>query len=177
MSVLLTDTRQKAGKHEIKDAWWAAHGVATERCTLPYGDYMAEGSNVTVDTKRSIAEVAQNVSRDHRRFCNECKRAAADGYRLVILVETREKVHDLATLRGWMNDHCNACRVRRRAVCVPMDPKGKCLRHGTRKPIQGPRLAKAMQTMQERYGVRFMFCKPTDAARIVCEFLGVAYDA
>lgn len=175
MQVLLTDTRQKAGKHEIKDEWWSSHGVATARTALQYGDYMVEGSNITVDTKRSIGEVAQNISRDHRRFAEECKRAAADGYRLIVLIETRENITDLATLRTWMNDHCRSCKTRAMVKCAPFDPRGKCARHKTRKPIQGPRLAKAMSTITERYGVKFMFCRPKDAARIICDLLGVDY--
>lgn len=55
------------------------------------------------------------------------------------------------------------------------DARGKCPRHGTRKPIQGPRLYKAMQTMSERYGVEFAFAKPNDSARYICERLGVRY--
>lgn len=37
-------------------------------------------------------------------------------------------------------------------------------------------MAKAMQTMGERYGVEFMFCSPRDTARIICELLGVDYE-
>ena len=33
--------------------------------------------------------------------------------------------------------------------------------------VQGPRLQKAMLTIQERYGVQFMFCAPEDSAPII----------
>ena len=85
------------------------------------------------------------------------------------------RVEDVDGVRKWMNDHCRACGVRRTAHCNPYDSQ-KCPKHGTRKPIQGPRLAKAMSTMSERYGVKFMFCHPRDTARIICELLGVAYE-
>ena len=51
------DTRQQAKKHENKHRWWDAHGVTYQRKTLDFGDYMdASGlSNISVDTKRSIA--------------------------------------------------------------------------------------------------------------------------
>ena len=177
MPELLIDTRQQAGKHVIKDEWWAAHGVPTTRQKLDFGDYMVDGSNVSVDTKRSIGEIAQNISgRNHDRFKRECIRARDAGYRLVVLVENREKVTDLYGVNKWMNDHCRYCGTRRNGRCSPYDPTGKCERHGTRKPIQGPRLAKAMQTMSERYGVQFMFCAPKDSARIICELLGVEYE-
>lgn len=173
-----TDTRQKAGKHAIKDAWWASHGVSTIRQKLDFGDYMAEGSNVSVDTKRSIAEIAQNINgRNHDRFKRECMRARDAGCRLVVLVENRDGAECVQDVRRWLNDHCRMCGIRRQGRCNPWDAKGKCPKHGTRKPIQGPRLVRAMSTMSERYGVSFMFCNPKDTARIVCELLGVEYDA
>lgn len=164
------DTRQHKGKHVVKERWWASHGVSTITRKLDFGDYMADGSNVSVDTKRDIDEVAMNISRQHKRFTNECKRAQEAGHRLVILVETVENVHSVEELPKWTNGHCRACRG-----CDPRSG-GKCPRHGTNKPIQGPRLMKAMQTMGERYGVRFEFCRPKDSARRICDLLGVEYE-
>ena len=176
MSVIKIDTRQQAGKHEIKNEWWASHGVSTVPCKLDFGDYMTDESNVSVDTKRNIAEIAQNINgRNHDRFKRECQRAAAAGCRLVILVENRENVHSVDDLKKWTNDHCRMCGTGRKVKCNPHDG-AKCPRHGTRKPIQGHRLAKAMQTMSERYGVQFMFCKPQESAKTICELLGVRYD-
>lgn len=176
MSVIKVDTRQQAGKHEIKNEWWASHGVSTISCKLDFGDYMTDESNISIDTKRNIAEIAQNINgRNHDRFKRECQRAAAAGYSLVVLVENRENVHDLDGLKKWTNDHCRMCGTGRKVKCNPHDGT-KCPRHGTRKPIQGWRLAKAMQTMSERYNVKFMFCAPKDSARIICDLLGVSYE-
>lgn len=176
MAVIYEDSRQQANKHEIKHAWWASHGVSTVRRKLDFGDYMADGSNVSVDTKRSIDEIAQNINgKSHARFKRECQRAQSEGHRLVILVENREGVRDYDSLRKWTNGHCVRCGERAHG-CNPRETSSKCPKHGTRKPIQGPRLAKAMQTMHARYGVEFMFCKPDESARIVCELLGVDYE-
>jgi len=174
--VIYEDTRQQKGKHDIKHAWWASHGVPVVVRKLDFGDYMTDGSNISVDTKRCVDEIAQNINgKNHKRFKDECLRAATSGYRLVVLVENRDGIEDYAGLRGWMNTHCRMCGVRARVHCIPFDGQ-KCERHGTRKPIQGPRLATAMQTMNVRYGVDFMFCKPGESARIICELLGVEYD-
>ncbi|MBO7702008.1 MAG: ERCC4 domain-containing protein [Eggerthellaceae bacterium] len=168
---IIVDTRQHRGKHAVKDAWWASHGVSTVRQTLDFGDYMAEGSNVSVDTKRNIDEIAQNIGgRNHKRFKNECVRARDASCRLVILVETYEGVHQVADLVSWTNGHCRMCRM-----CNP-HAKGKCDKHGTNKPIQGARLMTAMNTMAFRYGVRFEFCRPKEAAQRICELLGVEYE-
>ena len=171
------DTRQQVGKHTIKDEWWASHGVSTVRVKLDFGDYMVDGSNISIDTKRNIQEIAQNINgRNHRRFRNECVRARDAGYRLIILVENLDGVSTLDELKAWTNGHCVACSYYKRHSCAPQDGREKCIKHGTRKPIQGERLARAMSTMSERYGVRFEFCNPHESARRICELLGVIYD-
>lgn len=173
--VILIDTRQQAGKHEIKNEWWASHGVPTFSCKLDFGDYMTEGSNISIDTKRNIQEIAQNINgRGHDRFKRECVRARDAGYRLVILVENLDSVHCLDELQSWTNSHCQRCKLR--GKCMPHDSSTKCALHGTRKPIQGERLARAMSTMSDRYGVRFEFCNPHESAKRICELLGVRYD-
>jgi hypothetical protein len=50
------------------------------------------------------------------------------------------------------------------------------LRHNTRKPVQGPQLAKSMATLEQRYGVRFEFCHSMHSAKRICELLGVTYE-
>jgi len=176
MPTIIEDTRQQKGKHAIKHEWFAAHGIELERRKLDAGDYMRDGSNITVDTKASIAEIAGNISSQHRRFRAECERAAAAGLRLVVLVEQRGYTC-IADCNTWVNDHCAACSYRRSRQCNPHSGGG-CPRHHTHmKPIQGDRLARAMQTMSDRYGVRFEFCAPKDSARRICELLGVDYGA
>lgn len=178
MAVIYEDTRQQDGKHLQKQEWWKAHGIEVVRRKLDFGDYATDGSNVVVDTKRNVAEIAQNINgRQHARFKRECERARNAGFRLVVLVENLNGYESVVNVASWENDHCMHCRMRKQRVCEPRNPHGKCAKHRTMKPIQGPRLAKAMQTMQERYGVQFAFCHPRDAARIVCERLGVEYDA
>ena len=158
------DTRQQAGKHKAKHRWFEAHGVDVVRRKLDFGDYMADGSNVSVDTKKDIYEVASNLTAQHDRFRRECERAAAEGCRLVVLVENRSGVSDLGSLSEWREDADHlSMRVRRSGN-----------RYARR--IDGATLSKAMSTMFERYGVRFEFCHPNDSARRICEELGVSYE-
>ena len=174
--VILCDTRQQAGKHENKMGWWARHGVATRVQKLDFGDYMTEGSNISIDTKRDMAEVAGNCTRDHKRFAREMERAAAEGYRLIILVEAGGQYTCIGDVCKWTNTHCKACAYKRNKSCNPRELRSKCLKHGTRKPVQGPQLSKIMSTMQEKYGVRFEFCNSMHSAKRICELLGVAYE-
>lgn len=192
MGMIYSDTRQKPGHHDIKEKWWAEHGIELERVALtvnghvanqavaPAGDYCAEGSNVCVDTKASVDEVAGNINgKEHERFIAEIERAAAWGYRLVILVENELGYANMGDVLRWTNGHCVRCHKRRvtgkARGCNP-NGKGKCPRHGTRKPIQGARLYKAMDTIERRYGCRFEFCAPDESARRICELLGVTVD-
>lgn len=178
MAVLYEDTRQQVhdgDKHALKHAWWAAHGIQVERRALPFGDYMREGSNVSVDTKRSVAEIAQNIcGRNHARFRRECQRASAEGYRLVVLVENEEGYAQAEDVAAWVNAHCRSCHKFRKRECDPLSASS-CLRHGTKPPAQGAQVAAAMLTMAGRYGVVFAFCAPKDAGRVICETLGVDY--
>lgn len=172
-NAIYIDTRQQDGKHAHKDEWFAAHGLNIVRRKLDFGDYMADGSNVSIDTKRNVAEIAQNIGgRNHARFKRECIRAREAGYRLVVLVENLDGFTQLSHVAAWTNTHCRHCALMRQRVCDPR-ANGKCLRHATLKPIQGPRLMKAMSTMEKRYGVQFEFCKPKNAAKRICELLGV----
>ena len=38
-------------------------------------------------------------------------------------------------------------------------------------PASGKKLAKALRTMETKYGVKFLFCKPKDAAARIVEIL------
>ena len=146
--VIIEDTRQQNGKHDIKHNWFVTHGISLVRCKLPFGDY-APPPKVSIDTKRSIDEIAENIGNDHVRFKNECKAAQEAGCRLIVLVENDLGITDVSQVHTWENP---------RSVY-----SSRC--------IQGPRLQKAMETMHERYGVTFMFCTPEESAERILELL------
>ena len=184
--VIIEDDRQHAGKHENKHEVWDALGVPylsrDEMIKLDFGDYMRgfddgtldPSSNVSVDTKASLSEVSTNLGRKHDVFKREVKRANEAGYLLVVLVETDE-AGCIDDVRKWVNTHCMRCNVMCRRECDPTDSSGLCLKHGTKKPLQGETVAKQMKTMQANRSVRFEFCKPDESAMRICELLGVEY--
>lgn len=179
--VLYEDTRQQVhgtDKHAQKHEWWQAHGVELVRRKLDFGDYATDESNIVVDTKRNMSEICANLcgkTREHNRVRNEMERASESGYRLVFLIECTGYA-SIGDVAGWTHDHCKKCVHYKRKECKPRDLKSKCLKHSTRKPAQGDRLAKTMQTMSRKYGCRFEFVRPRDSARRICELLGVAYE-
>ena len=148
---LIEDTRNQIGKHEIKHAAFAAAGDKLLRCKLPVGDY-ALFPRIAVDTKADMQEIAQNIGgtkAEHNRFREELKLAREYGCQLIILVENEDGIEELAQVQYWDNP--------RRAF--------------SERAIQGPQLMKAMQTMQERYGVIFLFCRPSEAAGTIKDLL------
>lgn len=181
MSTLYEDTLNKEGKHGLKNEWWTAHGVTVVRTRFDgnhdvpwsFGDYCADGSNIVVDSKQHLGEVSTNLGREHSRFKREVQRANDAGCLLIVLVETDEAAC-IQDVRAWVNTHCRHCGHYRRRAC---DPKldGVCLKHGTKKPLQGETIAKQMTTMERNRSVRFVFCRPEDSARRICELLGVSY--
>ena len=177
MRTIYVDTRQQAGKHEMKHSWLEGHGCVLVPRKLDVGDYMMEGvEDVSVDTKRSVDEIAMNIGgKNHKRFREECKRAQEQGIHLVVLVENINEYEEIRDLIRWTNTHCKMCRFRYERGCKP-HAKGKCMKHKTNKPIQGPRLAKAMSTMQERYGVEFQFCHPRECGQRILDILGGGAD-
>lgn len=171
MAVITCDTRQQAGKHETKHKWFEDHGFTLARMKLDFGDYMTPGSNVSVDTKRNLRELVQDVGRDHARFGREMDRARDAGYRLVILTET-SAARTLDDVNGWVNDTCRRCMKYRMHICDPSTAPVHCLA-GHKRPMQGPQLAKCCATMAKNHGCVFEFVHPRDSARRICELLGL----
>ena len=169
------DSRQQGGKHENKHCWWDAHGVTYQRKKLDFGDYMdASGlSNVSVDTKRSISEVAMDVGRDHARFVREIERANTAGFRLVVLIEVGGPYSTIDAIERWTAIPCRNCANRRYGSCDPH--ASGCARFRSR-PMQGETVLKIMRRLEQDHGCRFEVCRPSQSARRICELLGVRYD-
>lgn len=148
---IIEDSRQQKGKHETKHSAFADMGINLLTNVLPYGDY-AYPPKVSVDTKRNMAEIAQNiggVKSEHIRFKNECIKAKDCGAQLYILVENTDGISTIDEVHKWINPE------------LIYHPRA----------ITGERLEKAMKTMSERYGVKFEFCTPEQSAKRIMELL------
>lgn len=153
---ILEDTRQKSDKHKIKHSCFDEMGVQIIRNMLPFGDY-AFPPNISVDTKENMDEIAGNIGgakQEHERFKRECISAKEAGTQLYILVETEWDIRSIDDVHKWVNP---ALIYRPRS-------------------ITGDRLEKAMKTMSERYGVKFMFCAPCDSAEMIIRILSGEYE-
>ncbi len=150
---LIEDSRQQRGCHERKHAWWEENGVTLTRSKIAFGDYCLPPA-VSVDTKASISELAYDIDHDHARFKRELVGARDAGVQLVVLVENEDGVTSLEELAEWAET-----------------PEDFARRKFAKRRLHGSRLAKACATMAERYGARFVFCAPEDAAELICKLL------
>lgn len=147
---LIEDTRQQAGKHTLKEAYFQHNGIKVIRSKLPVGDYAnIKDLSVIVDTKQNIQEVIGNVTQQHKRFIAECDLAAESGIQLIILVENEDGVCKVSDLYRWWNP-----RTR-------YSPKA----------TTGKQLAKILYGIEKRHGVRFEFCRPEEAGKKILELL------
>ena len=157
------------GKHKNIGLYCKRHGIELVRQCLSVGDYMlgemVNGEikpvgNISIDTKADCLEIASNIcSSDHKRFKAECERSQRLGIQLIVLVEEAVPFGqiDLWEVPRWRTS-------------------SKYHRFGDPMTLVEPRtLAKAMQTMTDKYGVRFRFCNRRETPRRLIKYLKGEY--
>ena len=141
--MLICDSKEKKNEHILR--YFDRHGIDYEIRKLDVGDYMFEGGTISVDTKRSVDELASNMlnRNDHARFLREAKRAADSGVKLIVLVESSKykSIPDLAT---WRSKYSG---------------------------ISGRALMDAIYKTHISYGVEFLFCPKISTGRRIIELL------
>lgn len=162
MEKLIIDTRQKKNKHLLKHEFFQSiKELEVFEHSLLVGDYMLVGTPLSIDTKQNISELNKNIKgKDHLRFRNECIKAKEAGIKLVVLVESDE-VSSLEELKSWREPSREYCKRGGSPRAELMARKSKKpLAKGVPRRIYGSTLAKACQTMTDKYGVEFYFCPP-----------------
>lgn len=192
--ILISDKAQQKGKHVVKEQYWKEHGVEVLFHPLPVGDYIIANDSVldvikrkearnvdtkkmdflgtydiVVDTKKDMAEIeADIIGKQHARFRDECILAQNNGIKLIILVENKDGIKEVrdvfkytSTRRlRWFKIHKAHENGKMLQVPIPEKP-----------PVSGEQLAKAMLTMELKYGIEFQFCTPAAAGARVIELL------
>ena len=141
--MLICDSKEKKNEHILR--YFDRHGIDYEIRKLDVGDYMFEGGTISVDTKRSVDELASNMlnRNDHARFLREAKRAADSGIKLIVLLETN-KYKAIPDLREWRSKYSG---------------------------ISGRSLMDAIYKTHISYGVEFLFCPKISTGRRIIELL------
>ena len=103
-------------------------------------------------------------------FHRGLKRAENGDVRLYVLVENRDGVNSIADLEKWINPRLKM----QKWITTPSGTKRKVLKYPS--AMSGETLAKACRTMEERYGVTFLFTTPEKSGPQILELLAVEVD-
>ena len=122
-------------------------------------------SPISVDTKQDLQEVYCNVANSHVRFRNECE---LGGKNLIVLTE-QARIKSLDDVAKWQNP-----RVSQWYRVYNAHKNGQMLGIKIHKspPMASPALAKAMQTMTDKYGISWQFCDKSETGKRIVEILG-----
>lgn len=191
---LVEDKAQKIDQHEMKNRWWKSQGIEVLRYPLPVGDYIMVDDKVKelierkqkrnveikkmdfvgtykvcVDTKKDIQELIGDIcGKQHERFRDECMFAQNNGIKLYILVENTGIT--INERKGIYSPYIDSLDNLNKFV----NPRLFIWRGGKQlypTATKGITLKKACITMNKKYGVEFIFCKPHNAAEKVIELL------
>lgn len=137
-----------------------AHGVKLRRSKLFCGDYtLPADQHICIDTKYGLQEVYGDlIGHDHARFIRELDNAKDCGITLVILVEERG-IRTLRDVARWENP---------RRTQYFHTPK---LMRPSKPPIPSEQLMKVMQTVSEKHGCIWKFCKKSETGKRICDIL------
>ena len=150
MITIQCDTREHSGQIERIEQQFDDLGVKHFRSKLWVGDYQSlDNPRLVVDRKKDLQELAGNVCQQHERFRAELIRAQEAGIQIVILCEHGGSIMTLEDVYFWENPR----------------------RRTSPGAISGQRLFKVLNTMQEKYGVRFEFCDKRQTGRRIVEIL------
>lgn len=194
--IVLEDKGQQAKKHELKHLYFESHGIYWERYPLPVGDYILANEavldvisrkqkrgidvkkmdflgtyNVAVDTKKDIQEIIGNIcGKEHSRFRDECIIAQNNKIKLYVLIENNDNVKCIDDLNYWDNPRIKM----QKWITTPSGERRKVLKYPD--ATKGATLAKAMRTMESKYGVKFLLCTPEEAGAKILELLNCGKD-
>ena len=197
MITLVEDVNNKIEKHDLKNKWWLEHEIRVERYRLPVGDYILMNDkvkdvidrkakrgipvkmmdfmgtyNVCADSKFSILELCGNFQQQHERFRDELLLAQNNGIKLYIVVENDFQ---------WISQKKNIFNTPVR--CIKdlyrwKNPRAFIFKGGKQaypNCAKGSWLAKCCTTCEEKYGCKFVFCKPDESAEIILKILKGEY--
>lgn len=197
--LLLEDEGQKVDKHTTKNDYWKQNHVEVTRLPLPVGDYILCNDkvldvikrkhnrnlkvkkmdllgtyNVSVDTKKDMQEIVGNIcGKQHARIRDEVVLAKNNNIQLYILVENTDGIKSIDDVFKWHNPRLNIW-VQDRNNVIGYYKNGNpryARKQKYPKATKGPQLAKAMLSMQHKYGVKFEFCTPQESGKRILELL------
>lgn len=139
------DTRNKKDDYVTK--YFDKQGIKWIRNKLYAGDVkLLNDTKVIIDLKANIEEIAHNLcnNKEHLRIKKELERAREIGCEQFIFL-IKSNVKSVDDLINWSSPHTK---------------------------VKGSTLLKIMQTMKERYNVRFIICPRAKMGEKIIQILG-----
>ena len=169
MLIILEDTRNKPGKHDLKGKYFEENGILIRRTKIYCGDYcLPVNQSVCIDSKQNLQEVVGDLIQQHERFRAEADRAVEAGITLYVLIE-EPGMKTLEDVKRWENPRLHRYNKIKYMHSIGKwqnipSPKGK-------PPVDNITLYKIMYTFAKKHGVVWEFCDPKDAGRRIVEIL------
>ena len=145
--LIIVDTREKGNKKIIE--YFDKVGQDYIASKLDAGDYMCYKRYETIiDKKDGLLELSHNLcnTNEHERIKREIQRAKDLGCTNFIFLIQENKIKSIDDIRKWTSPHTK---------------------------VKGETLLRVMQTMRERYGVRFIIVPKKEMGKKIIELLGV----
>lgn len=160
------DTREHKAELKRIEQQFDAMGVEHFRSKCFVGDYQSiDNGRLVVDRKKDLQEIIGNVTTQHERFRRELVRASQAGIKIVVLCEHGKGIQTMDDVRKWHNPRLDMMKF---AVVDGKACKVKAYPNAT----TGERLAKTLESISERYDVRFVFCQPSETGETIVRLLG-----
>ena len=130
--------------------------------------------NISVDSKKDMQEIIGNIcGKQHDRFRDELLLAQNNNIQLYVLVENEDGIKTIDDVFRWHNPRLDIW-VQDRNNVIGFYKNGNpryARKQKYPKATRGPQLAKAMLSMQLKYGVKFEFCSPLESGAKILELL------
>ena len=144
-NLIICDTREKGNKKILE--YFNKVGQNYIVSKLDAGDYMAfKQFKTIIDKKDGLLELSHNLcnSLEHERLKREIQRARDLGCEDFIFLIQDNKIKTAEDIQNWSSPHTK---------------------------VKGETLLKIMNTMKERYGVRFMIVPKKDMGKTIIDLL------
>lgn len=169
--ILLEDTRNQLGKHDLKNKFFSENGIEVRRTKLYCGDYtLPTDQSICIDTKKDIQELIGDIcGKSHERFRDELIRAQESNIKLIILCEDNggycdkkktvynKPVTRINDLFSWKNPRLFIWKSGKQKY-----PKA----------TKGQTLAKCLMTLEKKYGCEFKFTTKENSGAEIIKLLG-----
>lgn len=145
------DSREKPRAIKEILSEFKRQGVNCFVSKLYVGDYCnVERPLVLIDRKQDVNEIAQNAVAGNARFKAELERMKCIGAKMYILIEQDQidgkKIESLEDIILWENKYGE---------------------------VQGERIYRILKCWENKYDIKFVFCKKADTGKKIIELLGV----